>query len=130
MGNKHLQCQCLTQCTFLLPTTPQRSRSSRLLPNLKLFTPPLPFTIAMAAHTVAAGAWTWEKVDVAGKKICCIGAGYVGGTTMAIIAEKVPDVTVSKLGGCVGGSTPVRHAGLPFHPALTGDCRGHCQAPH
>lgn len=28
-------------------------------------------------------------------KICCIGAGYVGGPTMAKIAEKCPDITVS-----------------------------------
>ena len=26
--------------------------------------------------------------------ICCIGAGYVGGPTMAVIAEKCPDITV------------------------------------
>jgi UDPglucose 6-dehydrogenase len=28
-------------------------------------------------------------------KICCIGAGYVGGPTMAMIAQKCPDITVS-----------------------------------
>ena len=28
-------------------------------------------------------------------KICCIGAGYVGGPTMAMIANKCPDVTVT-----------------------------------
>jgi UDPglucose 6-dehydrogenase len=28
-------------------------------------------------------------------KICCIGAGYVGGPTMAIIAQKCPDITVT-----------------------------------
>ena len=27
--------------------------------------------------------------------ICCIGAGYVGGPTMAVIAEKCPDITVT-----------------------------------
>ena len=30
-----------------------------------------------------------------GKKVCCIGAGYVGGPTMAVIAQKNPDVTVT-----------------------------------
>jgi UDPglucose 6-dehydrogenase len=25
------------------------------------------------------------------KKICCIGAGYVGGPTMAVIAQKCPE---------------------------------------
>ncbi|MGJ8655505.1 MAG: UDP-glucose 6-dehydrogenase [Akkermansiaceae bacterium] len=29
------------------------------------------------------------------KKICCIGAGYVGGPTMAMIAAKCPDIEVS-----------------------------------
>ena len=28
------------------------------------------------------------------KKICCIGAGYVGGPTMAMIAFKCPDIKV------------------------------------
>lgn len=29
------------------------------------------------------------------KKICCIGAGYVGGPTMAVIAQKVPEIQVT-----------------------------------
>lgn len=29
------------------------------------------------------------------KKICCIGAGYVGGPTMAVIAQKSPDIQVT-----------------------------------
>ena len=29
------------------------------------------------------------------KKICCIGAGYVGGPTMAVIALKCPEIKVS-----------------------------------
>ena len=29
------------------------------------------------------------------KNICCIGAGYVGGPTMAVIALKCPDVKVT-----------------------------------
>ena len=28
-------------------------------------------------------------------KICCIGAGYVGGPTMAVIARQCPDITVT-----------------------------------
>ena len=28
------------------------------------------------------------------KKICCIGAGYVGGPTMAVIADKCPDISI------------------------------------
>ena len=29
------------------------------------------------------------------KKICCIGAGYVGGPTCSLIAHKCPDLTVN-----------------------------------
>ena len=29
------------------------------------------------------------------KNICCIGAGYVGGPTMAVIANKCPEITVT-----------------------------------
>ena len=29
------------------------------------------------------------------KNICCIGAGYVGGPTMAVIAQKNPDINVT-----------------------------------
>ena len=28
------------------------------------------------------------------KKICCIGAGYVGGPTMAVLAEKSPNIQI------------------------------------
>ena len=28
------------------------------------------------------------------KKICCIGAGYVGGPTMSVIADRCPEITV------------------------------------
>ena len=30
------------------------------------------------------------------KNICCIGAGYVGGPTMAVIAQKNPDINLMK----------------------------------
>ena len=29
------------------------------------------------------------------KSICCIGAGYVGGPTMSVIAQKNPDIKVT-----------------------------------
>ena len=29
------------------------------------------------------------------QRICCIGAGYVGGPTMAVIADRCPDVQVT-----------------------------------
>ena len=41
------------------------------------------------------------------KNICCIGAGYVGGPTMAVIAQKNPnidvyvvDMNVDKINAC------------------------------
>ena len=34
-----------------------------------------------------------SKVDI--KNICCIGAGYVGGPTMAVIADKCPDIKIN-----------------------------------
>ncbi|MBH52859.1 MAG: UDP-glucose 6-dehydrogenase [Opitutaceae bacterium] len=52
-------------------------------------------------------------------KICCIGAGYVGGPTMAVIAEKCPDITVtvvdidaSKIDAWNNGNLPVFEPGL------------------
>ena len=29
------------------------------------------------------------------KRVCCLGAGYVGGPTCSIIAYKCPDITVT-----------------------------------
>ena len=29
------------------------------------------------------------------QRICCMGAGYVGGPTMAVIADRCPDVQVT-----------------------------------
>ena len=29
------------------------------------------------------------------RNICCIGAGYVGGPTMSVIADKCPEITVN-----------------------------------
>ena len=34
------------------------------------------------------------SVTIDGLKICCIGAGYVGGPTMAMIAKNCPSVRV------------------------------------
>ena len=53
-------------------------------------------------------------------KICCIGAGYVGGPTMAMIAHKCPDVTVTvvdinekRIAAWNSGDLPI------FEPGLT-----------
>ena len=36
-----------------------------------------------------------NKISLSLKKICCIGAGYVGGPTMAVIAENCPEIKVT-----------------------------------
>jgi UDP-glucose 6-dehydrogenase len=36
-----------------------------------------------------------EKVENGQTKICCVGAGYVGGPTCAVIANKCPDIKVT-----------------------------------
>ncbi len=36
-----------------------------------------------------------EKMNFQIKNICCIGAGYVGGPTMAVIAKKCPEINVT-----------------------------------
>lgn len=56
------------------------------------------------------------------EKICCIGAGYVGGPTMAVIAAKCPEITVTVVdlnadriaawNGEDGGELPVYEPGL------------------
>ena len=56
------------------------------------------------------------------KQICCIGAGYVGGPTMAVIAEKCPHIKVfvvdkneekiSKWNSCDTTKLPVYEPGL------------------
>ena len=34
-----------------------------------------------------------KKMEI--KNICCIGAGYVGGPTMTVIADRCPDIKVT-----------------------------------
>ena len=52
-------------------------------------------------------------------KICCIGAGYVGGPTMAMIASKCPDIRVTvvdlneqRIADWNSGNLPVYEPGL------------------
>ena len=61
-------------------------------------------------------------------KICCIGAGYVGGPTMAVIAQKAPKVTVTvvdmneaRIAAWNGGRLPVYEPGLD---EVVNECRG------
>lgn len=55
--------------------------------------------VSTASQTLPTGALPVRRptmpVDVNGLKICCVGAGYVGGPTMAMIAKKAPTVTVT-----------------------------------
>ena len=52
-------------------------------------------------------------------KICCIGAGYVGGPTMAMIALKAPDIEVrvvdmnaARIAAWESGNLPIYEPGL------------------
>lgn len=61
-------------------------------------------------------------------KICCIGAGYVGGPTMAMIALKAPDITVTvvdmnsnRIAAWNSDSLPIYEPGLD---EIVKQCRG------
>lgn len=61
-------------------------------------------------------------------KICCIGAGYVGGPTMAVIAQKAPGITVTvvdmneaRIAAWNGDELPVYEPGLD---EVVKACRG------
>jgi UDPglucose 6-dehydrogenase len=61
-------------------------------------------------------------------KICCIGAGYVGGPTMAVIAQKAPSITVTvvdmneaRIGAWNSDVLPIYEPGLD---EVVEECRG------
>lgn len=61
-------------------------------------------------------------------KVCCIGAGYVGGPTMAVIAQKCPDIEVTvvdinekRIAEWNSDTLPVYEPGLD---AVVEECRG------
>jgi UDPglucose 6-dehydrogenase len=61
-------------------------------------------------------------------KICCIGAGYVGGPTMAVIAQKAPSIQVtvvdmneSRIAAWNGDTLPIYEPGLED---VVKECRG------
>jgi len=61
-------------------------------------------------------------------KICCIGAGYVGGPTMAVIALKCPkievtvvDISAQRINGWNSDHLPIYEPGLE---AVVKECRG------
>ena len=62
------------------------------------------------------------------KKICCLGAGYVGGPTCTVIAWKCPDITVtvvdkssSRIEAWNSEHLPIYEPGLS---ELVKECRG------
>ncbi len=61
-------------------------------------------------------------------KICCIGAGYVGGPTMAMIAFKAPDITVTVVDMNAARIAAWNSAELPIYEpgldAVVKACRG------
>ncbi|XP_046388450.1 UDP-glucose 6-dehydrogenase [Ischnura elegans] len=62
------------------------------------------------------------------KKICCIGAGYVGGPTCSVIALKCPDITVTVVDKSVERIAQWNSEKLPIYEpgldAVVQECRG------
>ena len=57
-------------------------------------------------------------------KICCIGAGYVGGPTMAMIAQKCKDTSVTVVDLNQARIDEWNSDLLPvYEPGLFGDCQ-------
>jgi len=61
-------------------------------------------------------------------KICCIGAGYVGGPTMAMIAHRAPDIRVTVVDMNAGRIAAWNSDALPIYEpgldAIVRECRG------
>jgi UDPglucose 6-dehydrogenase len=64
-------------------------------------------------------AWVEDRPHPFAMKICCIGAGYVGGPTMAMIALKAPDIEVevvdmneARVAAWNAGKLPIYEPGL------------------
>ena len=56
-------------------------------------------------------------------KICCIGAGYVGGPTMAVIAQKCPEIKVTVVDLNEDRISSWNSDSLPFmNPVLMKSC--------
>lgn len=49
----------------------------------------------MTPNGLEAGNPTWKHKDGKINKVCCIGAGYVGGPTCAVMANRIPSVKVT-----------------------------------
>ncbi|KAI5362788.1 Putative UDP-glucose/GDP-mannose dehydrogenase, NAD(P)-binding domain superfamily [Septoria linicola] len=64
------------------------------------------------------------------RKICCIGAGYVGGPTSAVIAKQNPDITVTvvdlseaRIGAWKSNALPIYEPGLFEVVEVARDCK-------
>ena len=74
---------------------------------------------------------TQSRTEVQGmtvRTICCVGAGYVGGPTMAVIADRCPELTVTvvdinaeRIAAWNSDQLPVYEPGLP---EVVARCRG------
>ncbi|KXT03186.1 hypothetical protein AC578_4799 [Pseudocercospora eumusae] len=71
------------------------------------------------------------------KKICCIGAGYVGGPTSAVIAKQNPDITVTvvdlsdaRIGAWRSETLPIYEPGLYEVVQVARDCKDGRLAPN
>ena len=58
------------------------------------------------------------------KNICCIGAGFVGGPTMSVIAERCPNLIVNVVDINVDRGCPVHEA--PHSYGVSTWCRMGC----
>ncbi|KAK4794624.1 hypothetical protein SAY86_012618 [Trapa natans] len=81
-----------------------------------------------SAVTDVSGSLQIANCKVKMVKICCIGAGYVGGPTMAVIALKCPsievsvvDISVSRINAWNSDQLPIYEPGLN---AVVKECRG------
>lgn len=92
-------CHRLLSRPVLAPPRPYLPSPLRLSPSPVAFCPshpPPPPVLPTFPNMVS-------PPQLAGLRICCIGAGYVGGPTMAMMAHKCPEVTVTVRVGVKGG---------------------------
>jgi hypothetical protein len=72
---------------LLLVTCSSPFNQQQLLPLAPTSTTTLPLQLSISATMSDQRVWK--------EQICCIGAGYVGGPTMAVIAKHCPDIRVA-----------------------------------
>ena len=67
-------------------------------------------------------------------KICCLGAGYVGGPSCAVMAQKCPDIVVTvvdlnqeRIDQWNSDNLPIFEVGHSFYFAILAMCASDCQ---